>query len=130
MKGGCRRRVGGHHHDGALTVAAVEGLVEVGLLCLGGNTGGRTAALHVHEYEGQLGDHGQTEGLGLQGETGTGGGGHGEVAGVCGTDGGTDAGDLILALEGLGLELLVDGQLLEDSGGGGDGIRAAEERHT
>ena len=65
-----RRGVGGHHHDGTFSVAAVEGLIEVGLLSLGRDTGGRTAALHVHEDEGQLGDHGQTEGLGLQGETG------------------------------------------------------------
>ena len=114
--------MGGHHHDGTFSVAAVEGRIEVGLLSLGRDTGGGTAALHVHEDEGQLGDHGQTEGLGLQGETGTGSGGHREVAGVCGTDGCTDAGDLILALEGLGLELLVNGQLLENSSGGGDGI--------
>ena len=64
------------------------------------------------------------------GKTGTGGGGHGKIAGVCRSDGGADAGYLILALEGLGLKLFMDGQLFQNSRGGRDGIRAAEQRHS
>ena len=43
-----RRRMSGHHHDGALSVAAVKGLMQVGLLGLGRYTCGRAAALNIH----------------------------------------------------------------------------------
>ena len=124
------RRVGGHDGHRAFAVAAVQGLVEVGLLRLGRQAGGGTAALDVHDDQRQLGHHRETHRLGLQGEARAGRGGHGEVAGIGGADGRADAGDLVLRLERLGAQALVDGQLFEDGRGRRDRIGAAEEREA
>ena len=86
------------------------------------------AALYVDDNERQLGHDGQAQRLALERKTRSRGGRHGEVAGVGGTDGRADAGDLILGLHGLHAEVLALGQLLEDDRRRGDGVRTAEER--
>ena len=65
-----RRGMSRHYHDGALSVAAVERLMQVGLLRLGRYACGRAAALNIHEYQRELGDHRQSQSLRLQGKTG------------------------------------------------------------
>ena len=60
----------GYHGQGRLAVAAIESLGEVGLLGLGGQSGRRPSALHVYHHQGQLGHHGQADGLALEGQAG------------------------------------------------------------
>ena len=57
-----------YHHDGRLAVAAVERLIKVGLLSLGGESRRGAAAHHVDYHQRQLGHDGQADGLTLQGE--------------------------------------------------------------
>ena len=121
------RARGGDDHQGSLAVAAIEGLVEIALLGLGGQTCGGTAALHVDDDERQLGHHGKTQGLALQRKAGARGAGAGEGTGVAGADGAADTGNLVFGLEHAGAEALVLGQLHHDVGGGGDGVGAQEE---
>ena len=64
------RRCGCHHYKRTFAVAAVERLVEVGLLGLGRETGGGAAALHVNYHQRELGHHGKADGLTFQGQTG------------------------------------------------------------
>lgn len=77
----------GDDHEGGFTVAAVECLVEVALLGLGGQTRGGTAALDVDDDEGKLGHDGETQGFALERETGAGGAGAGQGTGIAGADG-------------------------------------------
>ena len=58
---------GGYDGERRLTVAAVESLHEIGLLGLGGEAGGGSAALHVDNHERQLGDDGETDAFALRG---------------------------------------------------------------
>ena len=125
-----RRRMGGHDGHRAFAVAPIEGLVEVGLLRLGGQAGGWAAALDVHDDQRQLGHHGEAHRLGFQGEARTGGRGHREASGIGGADGGADARDLILGLERLGAQALVERELLQDGRGRRDRVGAAEERQA
>ncbi len=55
---------------GRFAVAAVESLHKVGLLGLGGETGGGTAALNVDNHQRKLGDNRQADTLALQCQTG------------------------------------------------------------
>ena len=64
-------RGGGKHGNGAFAVAAVEGLCQVGLFGLGGQTCGGAAALNVDDYQRQLHDYGQANAFALQRQTGT-----------------------------------------------------------
>ncbi len=94
----------GHAHrgeDGANRVAMRrEGRgKEVGLLTLGGHARGRATALDVDTDQRELGDAGQAEGFGLEGEAGAGGGRHGFGATERGADRGGDASDLVFGLE-------------------------------
>ena len=59
-----------------LPVPSVHGVEEVGLLRLGGQAGRRATPLHVDDDQRQLEVDGQADGLGLEVETGTTGGGH------------------------------------------------------
>ena len=118
---------GGDNHEGSLAVAAVEGLVEVALLGLGGQTRGGAAALHVDDDERELGHHGETQSLALQRQTGAGGAGAGQGTGIAGADGGADTGDLVFSLEHAGAEALVFGEFDHHVGGGGDGVGAEEQ---
>ena len=121
---------GSHYHHGAFAVAAVEGLHEVGLLGLGGQARRGAAALDVNYHQGQLGYHGQADALALERQAGTRGGGDGEVAGEGGADGRAYAGNLVLHLYSLDTKVFALCQLMQDVGGGGDGVRAQEQRQT
>ena len=94
------RRGGGQDDDRRVAVAAHHRLVEVGLLGLGRQAGGRAAALGVDDHQRQLGGDGEADGLGLERDAGAGAGGDAEAAGVGGADGGAGGGDLVLGLEG------------------------------
>ena len=56
-----RRRVSGYDAYRAFAVTAVQSLIEVGLLGLGGDTCRRAASLDVNHNQRQLGDHGEAE---------------------------------------------------------------------
>ena len=119
-----------HNDHRALAVTAVKRLHKIALLGLRGQTRRRAAALYVHNHQRQLGHDGKTHSLAFERQTGTRGGGHGEVAGIGGTDRGADAGDLILGLHRLHAQILALGQLFEDDRRRRNGIRTAEERQT
>ena len=121
------RARGGDNHQGSLAVAAVEGLVEVALLGLGGQTRRGAATLHVDNDERQLGHHGQSQCFALQREAGAGSAGASQGTGIAGTDGAADTGNLVFGLEHTGSEALVLGKLNHDVGGGGDGVGTQEE---
>ena len=52
------------------------------------------------------------------------------MSGECGTDGRTDASDLVLHLYGLDTQVTPLGQLMQDVGSRGNGIRSEEKRPT
>ena len=120
----CDGRLGGHDGQGCLAVAAVHGVEQVGLLGLGGQSGGRSAALDVDDQQRQLEADGQAHGLRLEVDARPRGGGDPEGPAEGGAEGGADAGDLVLGLEGPHPELLVLGQLVEDVRGRGDRVGA------
>ena len=106
---------GGDDRHGRLAVAAEHRLQQVGLLGLGGQAGGGAAALDVDDDQRQL----QARRPGrssrdLRAMPGP------EVVVTPsappkdGADGGADAGDLVLGLEGADAEVLVLGQLVQD----------------
>ena len=109
---------GGHDRARGLAVAAVHGLEQVGLLGLGGQAGGRAAALHVDDDAAAArGMTARPMASDLRSMPGPAGGGDAERPAEGGADGGADAGDLVLGLEGADAEVLVLGQLVQDVGG-------------
>ena len=82
-----------------LAVAAVEGVLQVGLLGLGRQAGGRPAALGVDHDAGDLRGAGVAEHLGHQREARAGGGRHRLHAGVRRAEHRRERGDLVLALD-------------------------------
>src|SRR5207248_7462035 len=68
----------GDDRQGALAVAAVDGLEEVRLLRLGGQSGGGSAALDIDDDQRQFGHHRETHRFCFQREAGTAGSGHPE----------------------------------------------------
>ena len=124
------RGMGRHDGHRALAVTAIEGLVQVGLLSLGGDTGGGACPLHIDYHKRELGHHRKAKGFALEREAGAGSGGNGQAACVCRAYCRTDAGDFVFRLEGLGAKVFVDCQLFQDGSGGSDGIGAAEEGQT
>ena len=122
------RRPGSDDRHRGLAVAPEHRLQQVGLLGLGGQAGRRAAALHVDHQQRELGHHGQADRLGLQRDARAGGRGDAEVTGERRTDGGADAGDLVLGLERRDAERLVLAQLVEDVGGRRDRVGAEEQR--
>ena len=72
--GTIRRR---NDYGGALSVASEDGLEEVGLFGLGGESCAGTAALHINDHKRQLCHDGEPDSLRLEREPGTGGGGAG-----------------------------------------------------
>ena len=68
------------------------------------------------------------DGLGLEVEARTTGGGDAERPPEGGAEGGTDAGDLVFGLEGADAELLAPAELVQDVRGRGDRVAAQEER--
>ena len=119
-----RRRAGRHDRHRRLSVAPVHGHHQVGGLGLGGQPGRRSAPLDVHDHERELQAHRQAHRLTLQGKAGSAGGRNRQGTTVGGPDRRSDRCDLVLGLEGGHAEGLVLGQLVEDVGGGRDGIRA------
>ena len=85
---------------GVSPLRPIHGLVEVGLLGLGRQAGGRAAALGVDDHQRQLGGDGEADRLGLERDAGAGAGGDAEAAGIGGADRGAGGGDLVLGLEG------------------------------
>ena len=124
------RRLRRHDRHRRLAVAAVHGVEQVGLLGLGGQAGRGTAALHVDDDQRQLQVDGQADGLGLEVEAGAAGRRHPERAAEGRAQGGADAGDLVLGLEGADAELLAPAELVEDVRRRRDRIAAQEDVHT
>ena len=116
------------HRHRRLAVAAEHHLQQVGLLGLGRHPGARAGALDVDHDQRQLGHHAEPDGLGLERDARAGGGGHPEVAGEAGAQGGAHAGDLVLGLEGGDAEALVLAQLVQHVRGRGDRVGAEEQR--
>ena len=124
------RTGGGDDRHGAFAVAAVEGLQQVGLFTLGGQTRRGTAALHVDDDQWQLVDDSQIDGLALQADAGAGGRCGSQCTGErCAYGTGTSA-DLVFTLDGDDAARLVLRQLVQDIGSGSDRIRTEEETQT
>ena len=123
-----RRRARSHDHQRALAVAAPQRLIQVGLLGFGRQTRRRTSALHVDDHQRQLGHHGQPDRLRFKRQARSGSRRHGEIAGICGSDGRADARYLVLGLKRLDVQILPLGQFLENSRSRRDRIRAAKKR--
>ena len=113
-----------------LAVAAVHREQEVGLLGLGGQSGRRTAALHVDDDQRQLEADGEPERLRLEVEPGTAGGGDAELTGERGADRHRGGGDLVLGLQRADAEVLVLRQLVQDVGRRRDRVRRVEDRQA
>ena len=94
------RRMGGHDRNGTFSVPSVQGLVQVCLLGLGGDAGGRAGPLDINHDKRELRHHRKTECLGFQGESGSGGSRNGEASGIRGSDRGAYACDFIFRLHG------------------------------
>ena len=120
--------MGGHHHERALAVTAVEGLVEIRLLCLGRHTRTGACPLDVYHHQRKLGHDRESESLGLQRQAGTGCGRNSQAAGEGSADGRAYSGYLVLRLHGLDTQILVYCEFLEDGSSRGYGIRTAEQR--
>ncbi len=103
---------------------------EVGLLGLGGQARGGAAPLDVDDQERELEAHGHAHGLRLEVGPGPARGGDAQRAAEGGPDGGADAGDLVLGLDGADAEVLVLGELVEDVGGRGDRVGTEEQREV
>ena len=114
----------GHTH---VAMGRIHTTHEVGLLGLGGQAGGRAAALHVHHHQRDFRHPGQAEALAHQGDAGAGGSGHGLFAGETGAEDGGDGLDFGGHLVG---ELVLSHQVAlhpqQDGGGRGDGIAGIE----
>ena len=108
------RRLRGQDRQRRLAVAPVEGVQQVGLLGLGRQAGRGAAALDVDDDQRQLEVDGEADRLGLEVEPGPAGRGHAERTAEGGTQGGADAGDLVLGLEGADAELLAPAELVQD----------------
>ena len=110
-----------------LAVTAVERLQQVGLFGFGRQTGGRTTALHIDDDERQLCHNRQTDGFGLEAQTGTAGRGTSEVTGESRTYSGAYTGYLVLRLHSHDVLVLAACQLMQDIGCRRDRIRTEEE---
>ncbi len=122
------RRMGGYHRHRTLSVAPVESLIEVRLLGLGREPRGRAAPLHVDDDKRKLCHHRKSHSLGLQRESRTGGGRHRKVAGKGRAYRRTDAGYLVLRLQGLCPQTLVNRKFFQDGRRRRYGVGTAEER--
>ncbi len=109
-----RWRVRSYYDYRAFAVTAVERLCKVGLLGFGWDTSGRTSPLNVHYHEWKLSYHSKAEGFGFERKTRARGCCHCKVTSESGTDGRTNARNLVLSLQSLGAEALVDSQLFQD----------------
>ncbi len=118
----CAGLVCGDDRERRLAVTAEQRDVEVGGLGLGGQPGGRPTALDVDDEQRQLQRHGERDGLALQRQAGTAGGGDAEMSGERRAERHADRRDLVLGLHRAHAEVLVLRQLVEDVGGGRDGV--------
>ena len=120
-------RAGRDDDDGALAVAPVERLHQVGLLGLGGETGAGTAALDVEDHQGKLRHHREPDAFTLQRDAGAAGSRDADGAAKGRADRGGDGGDLVLGLEGPHPPALVQSQFLENARGRRDRIGAEDD---
>ena len=97
-----------------IAIAAIDRLVEVALLGLGRQAGGRAAALRIDDDQRQLGHDRQAHRLGLQRDAGAGRDGDAQLAGIARADRGADRGDLVFRLEGGDAEFLQPRQVVQD----------------
>src|SRR5262249_11840486 len=122
-----RRRDHGHRR---LRVAAEEHHEEVALLRLRGHAGRWARALDVEDDERELEGDAEADRLALEDDTGACGGRDPERASERRAERGSRGGDLVLGLERADAELLVAGELLEDSRRWRDRICAEEDRQA
>ena len=124
------RTGGGDDRDGRLPVPAEHRLQQVSLLGLGRHPGGRAGPLDVADDQRQLDRYGQADGLGLQQNARSGGGGDAQRAAERSAERRADRGDLVLGLERADPETLVLGQLVQDVRGRRDRVGAEEQRQA
>ena len=92
-------RGGGQHRQWRIRIAAVNGLVEIGLLGLCRQARRGSTALPVHDHERQFRAHGEPHGFGLERDARTRARRNADHAAIRGADSGADRSDLILRLE-------------------------------
>ncbi|MCY1171163.1 hypothetical protein D9M73_112660 [compost metagenome] len=124
------RRTRGDHRHRRIAIAAIDRLIEVRLLGLGGEAGRRATALRIDDDERQLGHDRQTHRFALQRDTRPRGGGDAKLPGIRRADRRGDRGDLILGLEGGDAIFLQARQEMQDRRGGRYRIAAEEHRHV
>ena len=124
------RRLRRDNRDGCFAIAAEHRLQEIGLLGLRGQPGRWATALNVDDEQGELKGYREPDGLRLQRYSGTRRRRHRERAAVGRAQGGANAGDFVLRLEGHDAKVLVLAQLVEDVGSGGDRVGAEKEREA
>ncbi len=126
VRGAARR----DHRHRRVAVAAVDRLVQVRLLGLGRQSGGRPAALGVDDHQRELGHDREADRLALQRDARPRRAGDAELAGVGRADRRGDRGDLVLRLEGGNAIFLQPREAVQDRRGRGDRVAAEEHRHV
>ena len=127
---GIGRAARGDHRQRRVAVATIDRLVEVRLLGLGRQPGGRTATLRVDDDQRQLGHDGQAHRLALERDARARRRGHPQLPSIGRADRRADRRDLVLGLEGGDAELLELGKVVEDRRGWRDRIAAEEHRQV
>ena len=122
------RAAGGDHRHRCIAIAAIDRLIEIALLGLGRQAGGRAAALRIDDDQRQFSHDGKAHRLALERDAGTRRGGYAETAGIARADGGTDRGNLVFRLEGGDVEFLEPCQMMQDRTGRRDRIATEEHR--
>ena len=119
-------RACGKHRQRRIGVAAIDRLIEVGLLGFGREARRRPAALGIDDHQRKLGHDREAHRLRLQRNARTRGGGDAQLAGVARADRRADRGNLILRLEGGDAIFLEARQVVKQRGCRRDRIAAEE----
>lgn len=97
------------------------------MLCFGWEPGGWPGSLDIDDDEREFEHEGKPHCFAFECEAWAGGSGDPNIAGEACSDGAADGGDFVFGLDCFDVESLVEGEPLEDIGGGGDWIACVDE---